>query len=320
LSKVFAMAVVTTIVPIFAVIFLGAVARQRGFIPDSFLAPANRLVYYLAIPAMIFRAVATTSLKLNFNAGLLTATLIVVGMGFAVAWGLAPLMVARRPHRGTFVQCGFHGNIGYVGLAVVFYYLGDKGLAPACILAGFVFILQNVLAVLVLVYYAPMGFADTGSGPRRVRMMAQTILGNPVIFSSLAGMAYAAMELPLPVVVERTLTMLGNMALPTALLLIGASLSFGVVTHHIKTLAAVNLVKLVGMPAAGWLLYRMLGIPGEIFMPGLIILATPTATMTYVMANEIGGDAEFAVATVSVGTLLSALTFTLWLQLALPGG
>jgi predicted permease len=314
------MAVVTTIVPIFVVIFMGAIARQRGFIPDNFLAPANRLVYYLAIPAMIFRAVATTSLKLNFHSGLLVVTLIVVGIGFGLSWGLARLMVARRPDRGTFVQCGFHGHIGYVGLAVVFYYLGDKGLAPACILAGFIFILQNTLAVLILVYYLPQDARATRSGPMGGLGMARRILGNPVIYSSLAGMAYAALGLDLPVVVERTLTMLGNMALPTALLLIGATLSFGVVSHHLKGVAAVNLVKLMGMPAAGLLLYRMLGLPGEIFMPGLILLATPTATMTYVMAQELGGDTEFAVATVSVGTLLSALTFTLWLQVTGPLG
>jgi hypothetical protein len=313
------MAVVTTIIPIFIVIFLGAIARQRGFIPDHFLAPANRLVYYLAIPAMIFRAVATTSLRVNFHGGLLAVTLVVVGIGFGLTWGLAPLMVARRSDRGTFAQCGFHGNIGYIGLAVVFYYLGDKGLAPACILAGFVFILQNTLAVLILVYYLPKE-SGAGSGPMGGLAMVRRILGNPVIYSSLAGMAYAALGFPLPVVVERTLTMLGNMALPTALLLIGAGLSFGVVSHHLKALAAVNLVKLVGMPAAGWLLYRMLGLPGEMFMPGLIILATPTATMTYVMAQELGGDGEFAVAAVSVGTLLSALTYALWLQLAVPVG
>jgi predicted permease len=264
--------------------------------------------------------VATTSLKVNFHGGLLTVTLAVVGIGFAVTWGLARLMVARRPDRGTFVQCGFHGNIGYIGLAVAFYYLGDKGLAPACIVAGFVFILQNILAVLILVYYLPKDSDAAESGSMGGLAMARRILGNPVIYSSLAGMAYAGLGLPLPVIVERTLTMLGNMALPTALLLIGASLSFGIVSHHFKGLAAVNLVKLIAMPAVGWLFYRMLGLPGETFMPGLIILATPTATMTYVMAREIGGDAEFAVAAVSVGTLLSALTFTLWLQLAVPVG
>lgn len=311
------MAVVTTIVPIFVVIFIGALARRLGFIPDTFLAPANRLVYYLAIPAMIFRAVATTSLTANFNGGLLAGTLLVVGLGFGLAWGVARLTVTHRPERGTFVQSGFHGNIGYIALAVVFYYLGDNGLAQACILAGFVFILQNTLAVVILVYYAPAGNSRGGGQKARRWAMGRRILGNPVIVSSLAGMICAALGLSLPEVLERTLTMLSNMALPTALLLIGASLSFEVVSDHLQALAAVNLIKLVAMPAMGWLFYRLAGLPAEMFTSGLIILGAPTATLTYVMAKEIGGDAEFAVAAISFGTLLSALTYALWLQMAL---
>jgi hypothetical protein len=57
------MYIVSTIIPIFAVIILGWFARWRGFIPPEFLGPANRLVYYLAIPAMIFRGIPRDSLK-----------------------------------------------------------------------------------------------------------------------------------------------------------------------------------------------------------------------------------------------------------------
>jgi len=52
----------TTIVPIFLLILLGLCAKQRGFMPPEFLGPANRLVFYLAIPAMIFRSISKASL------------------------------------------------------------------------------------------------------------------------------------------------------------------------------------------------------------------------------------------------------------------
>ena len=45
----------------------------------------------------------------------------------------------------------------------------------------------------------------------------------------------------------------------------------------------------------------------------LIILAAPSATMTYVMAKEIGGDPDLGGAAISFSTLLSALTYTFWL-------
>jgi hypothetical protein len=51
-------------------------------------------------------------------------------------------------------------------------------------------------------------------------------------------------------------------------------------------------------------------------MPGLILLASPTATITYVMAKEMNGDADFAVAALSISTILSAMTFSLWLHIS----
>ena len=61
------MQVFSTIIPIFAVVILGLIARKKGFMPPAFLEPANRLVYFLAIPAMIFRSVTKASFATEFN-------------------------------------------------------------------------------------------------------------------------------------------------------------------------------------------------------------------------------------------------------------
>ena len=70
------MDIVATIIPIFAVIILGWFASARGFIPPEFLGPANRLVYYLAIPAMIFNAISKGSLSTQFDVTVILITLL----------------------------------------------------------------------------------------------------------------------------------------------------------------------------------------------------------------------------------------------------
>jgi len=67
------------------------------------------------------------------------------------------------------------------------------------------------------------------------------------------------------------------------------------------------------LPLTGLLIYRWFGLPTEQFLPGLIFLASPTATVTYVMASEMGGSPEQASAAVSMNTLISSLTFVFWL-------
>ena len=120
------MNIITTIIPIFIIIIIGWLARWRGFIPPEFISPANRLVYYIAIPAMIFHSISKASLKTQFDAAVLAITLLSVLAVFAVAWSAGKINRVRRGQRGTFIQTAFHGNLGYIGLAVAYYFLLPK--------------------------------------------------------------------------------------------------------------------------------------------------------------------------------------------------
>ena len=123
------MNIVSTIVPIFIVIFLGLVAKQRGFFTSDFLSQANRLVYYFAIPAMIFNSISKATLRTQFNLSVIMISLFSLLLITTVAWTVSRALNLVQSSQGTFIQSSFHGNLGYIGLAVAFYYLGDSGLA-----------------------------------------------------------------------------------------------------------------------------------------------------------------------------------------------
>jgi predicted permease len=304
------MPTLATIIPIFAIIALGAFARRWGFISDAFLGPANRLVYYLAIPAMVFRAIAGATLQRELNPVIMLATLASVFTICTVVFGAAWLAGVKPSRRGTLAQCAFHGNLGYIGFAVIFYYLGDSGLVRGSILAGFIMILQNLLAVVVL----QIDSGDNSQGGRFKRFVGRVLI-NPVILSALLAIAYAAMDLPLPEIVNRALEILGGLALPMALLLIGASLSFSLVREQLVAALVASFIKILVMPALGCTLFFYLGYSADAILPALILLAAPPATMTYVFATEMHGDKDLAVAAISVGTVGSALSYIFWLQL-----
>jgi hypothetical protein len=92
----------------------------------------------------------------------------------------------------------------------------------------------------------------------------------------------------------------------------GASLSFGLMRMHIIGALGSGIFKLILLPAMGCFLYMWFDIRPQDYLPGLILLAAPTATVTYVMATEMHGDPELA-ASISLNTLLSGATFVLWL-------
>jgi hypothetical protein len=303
--------ILSTIIPIFAIIFLGWFVRHRGLVPVQLLGPANRLVYYVAVPAMIFREIAAASFTEQFNATLLGCTLIPVLLVFLISFAAGALARIPRAGLGTFMQSSFHGNLGYIGLAVAFYFLGTDGFVRAGIIAGFLMLLQNALAVIAL------QVCSARSGTRLdLRFMASRVVGNPVILSALAGMAFSVSGVSVPLLIDRSLKILSGLALPLALIVIGASLSFELIRQHISSALGAGMLKLVVLPATGCFLYTWFGVEAHDYLPGLILLAAPTATLTYVMATEMGGDVELAIAAISINTMLSAITFAVWLGIA----
>jgi len=302
--------ILKTILPIFVIILLGWSLRRLDFMQEGFLKPANRLVYYVAIPAMIFREIAEAEFLQHFSLILVAATLAPLIFVALVGLILVRGIKLQRHRVGSFLQCSFHGNLGYIGLAVAFYFLGDEGFTRASILAGFVMLLQNFLAVVALSRFnkEPEQKISTLSLVRRVLL-------NPVIISAMAGMAFSLMGLGLTVILDRSLRILSGMALPLALLVIGTSISFHQMRQQLRLTVLIGVLKLLLLPASGLLLFYLLDLHRIDYLPALILLASPTATVSYVMASEMAGDSDMATAAISITTLVSAVTFTLWLSL-----
>ncbi len=305
---------VNTTLPIFSIIALGLILKRRNFIDAAFIKTANQLVYKVAIPVTIFREIGETSFRANFNLaavfGTLTAMVLVV-LGSILTSRLAKISDNRR---ATFLHSSFHGNIAYMAFAVAFYSLGESHFARMAILSGFVILGQNLLAVWILSVYGSLNSKGEGNGS-----LFKSMVSNPIIISVVLGIGFSLTGLDMPVTVRKGLDILSGMAFPMALLLIGASLSFGAFRVMKKELAGIAFFKLMALPLLGYLFMVLFQVPEALVLPGLILLAAPPATITYVMAMEMGGHPELAATSISIVTLLSALSYSLILA-AFPVG
>lgn len=295
-----------TILPVFSIILLGYLLKQRGFIPLSFMSPANQLVYYVALPAMLFVTLAKAPFKENFQ---MTAGLcLVASLGILIVAAIAASRLLKLPDgpRATFVQAGFHGNLGFMAYAIAYYAMGPDHFARTLILSSFLMIGQNVLSIWIL---AQFGTRRQEREHSWLFMIGQT-LHNPVIAGVVIGCVYSALGLPLPKALRQGLEILSGLALPMALLLIGASLSFGALQSRMRELAWIGVLKLLCLPLVGYVMMQWMAVHESLVLPSLILLAAPPATVSYVMAAELGGDTRLAAASVSVFTLFSAITYS----------
>ena len=293
------------------VIYLGVIAKLKGFITKDFVTQANRLVYHVGIPAMIFSVISKSDIKTQINPKVILICLATIFLAGLVAWLVAVTIKVKSRSKGSFIHVSFHGNLGYIAFAVTFYYLGDSGLTTAAILAGMIMILQNIMAVVVLTYYAKNQADKIG-----LEYFFKKTMANPVILAALIGITFSNFSIHVPIYIDRALDILKGMALPTALLIIGASLDFKRLKLRFMDVIITSVIKVVLAPAIGLFLFKFFSVSSpESILPGLIVIAAPSATVTYIMAGEMGGDPNFAAAAISISTLLSSITYIFWLGL-----
>jgi len=292
------------------VIFLGFMSRRMGFLPDIFISSANRLVYFIAIPLLVYNEISKGTFSESFDLWQIGGTFLAVASVGTAAYLLARILKLAPGRTATFVQTSYHGNLGYVGLAVVFYTLGPEGRGAASVLAGFLILFQNVLSIGMFTFVA--------SGDQKVDQRAiGKFLGNPIILATLLGLLSSAIGVRVPHFLERSFDIVGDMALPLALLIIGGSLKTAP-GKRIQLVGFSTVFKLLLLPLTGFLLFRAMGVNPTQAETALILLASPSATVTYVMASEMGGEPELAAAAVTISTIISIVTYTLWI--AVMGG
>lgn len=299
----------SSIFPIFSIILLGYLLKVRGIISPEFVRPANQLVFYVAIPAILFNAITQAPLKANLDVIAGFCLLGALGSVFFISLFLSRVLKISDDRRGTFLQSSFHGNIGYMAYAIAYYALGGQSFAQTAILSSFILVGQNFAAVWALTATNQ----TSGFHGSRWSTLKHTVQ-NPVILAVVAALTYSVTGLPVPKGIRQSLTIISGMAVPTALLLIGASLSFGAFRSMGKEIIGIGSLKLVCLPLIGYFLMTAAGVPKHLLLPGIILLASPPATVTYVMAIELGGNPELAAASISILTMFSALTYSVYIS------
>ncbi|MFW6065568.1 MAG: AEC family transporter [Planctomycetota bacterium] len=301
------MHVLNTLAPVFVVISLGAVLRRSGFLSEAFLRGLNRLVYWVALPALLFGKIVTAP-AIGPEAGESFA-IALAGTLAAVVVGLAVAAALRVPGQsvGTFVQASFRGNLAYVGLPVVLHAFDGNPQAEtlAVLTLAPLVPIYNVVAVVVLL--------ASRHKPSRsaVRKMLLQIATNPLLLSCLAGLAVSAAGAGIPTAADRTLDVLAGLTLPAALLAVGGALVGARLRGRVLQSTSAAMVKLAIAPAVGLLTAYLLSAGREETFVGLILLACPTAVASHVLADQLGGDGDLSAATIALTTVLSIVPLTI---------
>lgn len=298
------MAIIETIAPIFAIIAFGYVLKNRGVLSEGFISEANRFVFLFPLPFLIFTGIIKANIRDIGVQSILTITVPTFTV-ILTAFVIAVIAGLKGGRLGTFLQTSFHGNVTYIGLAVLFYLLGETGLEKGSLLVGILILLNNALAVFLLAL-------SSGTYPNILRTLL-SMLTNPVIIATLAGMFCLFLGIRIPGVIMRSISIVANIALPMALIIIGGSISLEMLKRTLHFSVISTILKAIVLPGLASLLCRFFSLNSQESLPVIILLATPVATTSYIMARELGGDTRLASGAITLTTLVSPFTYVVWM-------
>ena len=291
--------------PVFLVMILGWWLKRIKFVTDEFVKIADKLVFKVALPVLVFQDIANANLSQDFDLKFVLFCFFGTCVFFGVTWLLAECFLRDKRMIGSFVQGSFRGSAAILGIAFAENIYGDAGLVPMMIVASIP--LFNIFSVIVLIRSANAGETDTKA---LVVKTLKVIVTNPIIIGIFAGIPFALLEVQFPVILEKAMTSVANLSTPLALIAIGAGFSTGSALAKWKPTIIASIIKLIVIPCIFLPLAISMGFRNEELVALLILTGAPTTVSSYIMAKNMCNDSILASGIVVTTTLLSSITLT----------
>ena len=305
----------TVVLPIFALIFAGWLARRIGVLGPQATSELNRFVVYLALPVLLFDIIAHARWAEVWQPGFVAT----FGLGSGLVFALTLAIRLRRPrHLADAAIDGLNGgyaNAGFVGFPLAAVALGRDALAPTLIATIMTVCVLFAVAIILI----EVGLQTETRRHHLVLKVARSLSRNPLLLAPVLGALIPIAGLSIPAPAESFLKLLGGAASPCALIALGLFLAEKRENARPDVGSAALLVvfKLVLQPAVTWVLATaVFGLTPLLTHTAVLLAALPTGTGPFMLAEFYKREADITSNVVLVSTVLSVLTISAYLAVA----
>jgi predicted permease len=301
--------VIGELLPVFILILIGWGARAARIVSAEAFGQVNRFGYFVLYPAFLFTLSSTADLS-GGDAG---PFIIGVVAGFLTMMALVLLLRPVFGADGPAFTSVFQGSVrwnGFVLLAAAPALYGSQGPHLIGVAFGPLVLLVNLICVIVLARWGANGANGT-------RAIIDQIIANPLILGCAAGLTAQFFHVRDLGPVSDVLALVGQAAMPIAIICVGAGLDFKAVRAARVKVATASLFKLIVAPAVMWSAATLCGASPLTAAVAAGVGSTPTAAAGYTLAREMGGDPQLMAAIITATTILSFLTMPIAIGLTL---
>jgi predicted permease len=300
------MDVLSALAPIVFLIALGKILSTSAFLSDAGWGALDRATYYIFFPCLLFSDLAGATIGAS-EAMPLAASLITAQCVMAlILLALRPMMAMDGPSFSSIFQGAVRWN-SFAALALASDLHGSEGVTLVAIGVSVMVPTANVLSVYVLARHAQ---ARIMSGA----LIANMLLRNPLLIACALGL-FSHLLPGVPSLLTKVTHIAGAATLPLGLLSVGSGIQLAALRSARLVVIGGSLLKLVAMPMLVALMCLIFGIKGMALEMAILCAAVPAATMSYVLAKQMNGNAELMAGIITATTLGAGVTLPLFLTL-----
>lgn len=301
---------VEALIPVTLCVLIGFIARHHFRIGNDVWSGLERLTYFLFAPCLLTVSLANKPLQAMDWQGIGSTLVLVILLCsliiIAVQWLFKPF---DGPSFTSVFQGGVRFNV-FVALAMTEQLFGSAGAGIGALGSVIVIVSVNLLCVSV--------FSVAGHNSGGWAKLPKQLATNPLILGCLAGMSLNLSGIGVSGATESLLTMLGKAALPMALLAVGAALRPASTKGYLGMIGFTSSLQFILKPLVAIFLAGWFGLDAMTTSIVVLCLAVPTAPSAYVLARQLGGNAQAMATIITAQTLIAFITLPITLSFVLP--
>ena len=307
--------VLNTTSTLFVTIFLGLICGVIGLFKRGEDHVLINYVFYIALPLSLFLHCAHTTWDI-FNVPYISSYCLSMLITIILTYLISKKLKSTAPGRiiDTLSTSQIDGAYFTVPLFVVIFHSAS--------LAVPLMLIQNVIFFTLSLIWLQLSIEAKSDGHSYIRFIFVRIYHvfsrNPIIMASVAGLVCAHFKLELPKTLESNIKFIGNTSSAVALFSLGLTCSFYMKSlqnrHQLIHICILSVLKLLIFPAIAALIGTFcFSLSHNLLLALVLLVASPAATHTYIIANKYNCDTDIATFNVVMTTILSFFTINLWL-------
>lgn len=324
------MNIIAIIAPLVIVGFLGYFCTKTRWLNREQLNTLSKFTFTISIPAFLFYQMAKADFSSQVNPQLFAAFYLPVLTCYLITWLINYFYANKINHNSkqsdhknsaasaVFALGASYSNTIIVGLPVLLAAIGEQ-------VIGIVFLIVTFHSAMLFAITAALAASNSNKEANKANNkyhywfgFIKHTLNNPLIISILSGLIFNLLNIPIPAILQESLTLIGKPAITLALFILGGSLAFYQVRKELVYISIASITKLLLLPTLVFLTTSIIFDLQPLIVTVLVILsACPTGVNAYLIATTHQQHQQTVAGTVVVSTLLSMITIPLWLSFIL---